>query len=368
MSMWTALLALAFSLPVSLVILLVIGAFIYQRPDEAKKWGAILGSWVTYFYEKFDYYTIKWETEGRLNIFVKSLETNIIRTFPTVRLQWATTDAREDVLWEEGKAILIMRDRKHKGRNFVHAAYLFTSKTLLQNTSFHISKKQKSSLELFATKRILENVYRGLVIQFMSDYFTPRVQSDNDLKGLIAKYVAIERIGAFFPILVQEIHCLGNKVFLEETRKDEAIAEVKDLLDFLVEFSDRRVGDTTVPNTFVGKFTRCAIRIVASKAVRERGEIDGYKNDLTDLVKRSLENIYVIGSDQHDNRKFVDTVINALLEEETRLQVRQTYRFRGKIKVEDRWKNTDTYLVHLHNPDAEEYLFTKDKLDKISDK
>src|SRR3989344_1923267 len=364
MSMWTALLALAFALPISLVVLLIVAAFIYKHPDEAKKWGAIFGLWVTYFYEKFDYVTIKWETEGRLNIFVKNLESNIIRTFPTVRLQWATSQDKEEVLWEEGKAILIMRDRRHKGRKFVHAAYLFTSKTLLQNTSFHISKKQKSSLELFATKKILEAVYKGLVLQFMSDYFSPRVQSDADLKQLVAKYISIERIGAFFPILIQEIHCLGNKVFLEEARKDETIAEVKELLDFLVEFSDRRVGDATVPNTFVGKFTRCAIRIVASKAVRERGEVEGHKNDLLDLVKRSLENIYVLGSDQNDNRRFVDNVVSALLKDAPQLQVRKTYRFKGKIKVEDKWKNTDTYLVHIHNPDAEEYLFTKDRLDK----
>tara|TARA_B100000508_G_scaffold136238_1_gene129007 strand:- start:2077 stop:3168 length:1092 start_codon:yes stop_codon:yes gene_type:complete len=361
--MWTFLLALAFALPISIVVLLGIGAFIYLHPDQAKKWGAILGSWITYFYEKFDYITIKWETEGRLNTFVKNLESNMIRTFPTVRLQWATSQDKEEVLWEEGKAILVMRDRKHKGRNFVHAAYLFTSKSLLQNTSFHISKKQKGSLELFATKKILEDVYKGLVQQFMSDYFSPKVQSDDDLKQLITKYIAIERIGAFFPILIQEIHCLGNKVFLEEARKEETISEVKELLDFLVEFSERRVGDTAVPNTFVGNFTRCAIRVVASKAVRERGEVDGHKSDIVDLVKRSLENIYVIGSDHPENREFVDSVVNAVLEEETQLQLRKTYRFKGKIKVEDKWKNTDTYLVHLHNPDAEEYLFTKDKLD-----
>lgn len=368
MNMWTFLLALAFALPISVVVLLGIGAFIYQHPDDAKKWGAILGSWITYFYEKFDYITIKWETEGRLNIFVKNLESNLIRTFPTIRLQWATSQDREEVLWEEGKAILVMHDQRHKGRNFVHAAYLFTSTTLLQNTSFHISKKQKGSLELFATKKILEEVYRGLVLQFMSDYFTPRVQSDTDLKQLIAKYIAIERIGAFFPILIQEIHCLGNKIFLEETRKDETIAEVKELLDFLVEFSDRRVGDTTVPNTFVGQFTRCAIRIVASKTVRERGEVEGHKNDLLDLVKRSVENIYIIGSDQHENRIFVDNVVEALRKDASQLQVRKTYRFKGKIKIEDGWKNTDTYLVHLHNPEAEEYLFTKDKLDKDSER
>ncbi len=364
--MWTFLLALALALPISVVLALGIGAFIYLNPDQAKKWGAILGSWITYFYEKFDYIIIKWETEGRLNTFVKNLESNIIRTFPTIHLQWATSQDKEEVLWEEGRAILVMRDRKHKGRNFVHAAYLFTSQTLLQNTSFHISKKQKSSLELFATKKILETVYKGLVLQFMSDYFAPKVQTDEDLKQLISKYVAIERIGAFFPILIQEIHCLGNKVFLEETRKEETIAEVKELLDFLVEFSERRVGDTTVPNTFVGQFTRCAIRVVASKSVRERGEVEGHKNDLLDLVKRSLENIYIIGSDQKENRKFVDNVVSGLREEAPELEIRKTYRFKGKIKIEDRWKNTDTYLVHLHNPEAEEYLFTKDKLDKES--
>lgn len=367
--MWDFLLGFALGVPLWLGVLVIATVIIYLNPEQGKKWGATLGWVISYCFRKADYISIKWEVEGRLNLFVKKLESNLVKSFPTVHLQWATTEDKEEVIWDEDRLILVMRDRQHKSRNFVHAAYLFTSETLLQNTSFHLSKTQKRSLELFATKKLLEEEYRGVVVQFMNDYFTPQVQRDTDTKALIAQFIAIERIGAFFPILIQEIHSLGNKIFLEEARKDETVAEVKKLIDFLVEFSEREIGDTTTPNTFVGDFTRCAIRVVASRAARERGETEGHKYEIISVVQRSIENIYVIGSGSKENRVFVDDVVAEVLQEQPSLQFRKAYRFNSRIKHRDGIRrNVSTYLVHIHNPEAEEYLFTKDRLEKEFEK
>jgi hypothetical protein len=362
--MWTFLLALLLALPIGVAVAVAIGIVIFLHPDHTKKWVATIAWIVSVFYKKAEYLAIKWEIEGDLNVFVNRLESNIIREFPRVSIEWSATEDSENVVWEENRVILVMHDRKHKSKNVVHAALLFTSKTLLQNTSFHISKTQKRSMELFATLKILEQERSGVVPQFMADYFAPQVQSDEALKELIRQYTVIERIGAFFPILIQEIHCLGNKVFLEETKKEKTIAEVKGLVEFLIEFTEREVGDTKTPTTFVGDFMRCAIRVVASRAVRERGDVEKHRDDIDGLLQRSLENVYLIGSDQNMNRKFVDDVVSGVLQDFERVQLRKTYRFRGKIKIGGAWREVGTYLVHLHNPDAEDYLFTKDKLEK----
>lgn len=363
--MWEVLLGLLISIPVWLALFIVLAVIVYLNPDQGKKWGAAIVWVFSYFARKADYVSIKWDVEGRLNLFAKQLESSSLKEFPSVRLQWATTEDEEEVLWDENRLILVMRDRRHRGRNFVHAAYLFTSETLLKNTSFHISNIQKRCLELFATQKLLQREYKSVVAQFMNDYFAPQVQGNADAKALIAQFEKIERIGVFFPILIQEIHALGNKVFLEETRKDETIVEVKKLIEFLVDFSEREVGDTKTPNTFVGDFTRCAIRVVASKSVRERGETDGHKNEIVGVVQRSIENIYIIGSGSKENRRFVDNVVKEVLHDQPQLVLRKGYRFTSRIKYHDgARRNVDTYLVHLHNPDAEEYLFTKDKMEK----
>lgn len=354
--MWDFFLKLLIALPLAVAIILIFGILAFLNPDRAKIWG----SWIAYGLSKFvkgcEYYAIKWDIEGNINSFVEQMSTSTHSKFPKVQIKWAVQDGVEEVIWEEDKVIIVMRDREHKGRNFVSAAHIFTSNTLLGNSIFHISKKQKKSIDLYATKKLLEKKHAELVQQYMNDYFAPTVNSDEDMRELVGKYEQIEKIGAFFPILVYEVYCLGTKVHVGEVHKSEIISEVKDLVDFLVEFSNREIGSFGEVS-FVGDYTRCAIRVVASSDVRRRGDTTGHVHSIVDLIDRSLENIYLIGSGKLDNRIFVKKVIEDVKQERPSVNLANVYTYTSVLRgLGNRRLKVDTCLVHLRNPDAVNYI------------
>lgn len=350
-----------FGFPIGVGITLLVVWYFIKNPEKFEKWMSMIAWAVSRVWKNVDYYATKAEIQGRVNSFVANLEANTTTNFPRISLRW-TARGNDEIVWEEGKAIIVMRDRNHRNKNLIHAAYLFTAEALLKKSAKHLSKAQKISLDLFSTKLILEKENKSAVEQFMSEYYVPEIDKNEDIRGLTQQYVHIERLGAFFPILIQELTYLGSKVFLAKPSA-EIIAEVKSLVGFLGKFAQREVGDTTIQDTFVGKYMRCAIRIVASKAVRERGDITSHKERINYCVQGKFENIYIIGSGEKKNIKFMDEVAEGCLTENEGLEKARGHQFKGQIKIRGNLTNVSTYLIHLHNSSAVKYLYEANDID-----
>lgn len=340
-------------------ITLVVVLYFVFNPEKFQKWSSMIAWLVSRIWKNAEYYAIKNEVQGKINGFVSSLESSTTAKFPRIKLQWANQGEDEVMVWEEDTAILLMRDRTHKVKNFVHAVYFFTSESLLRKSKKHLSKSQKTSIDLFATKQILEQTSGASVEQFMTDYFLPHIEKNDSIRELIKQYVNVEQLGIFFPILVQELSYLGHKVFLHKP-SNEVIEEVKSLVKFLEDFSQREVGDITTPDTFVGKYTRCAIRIVASKQVREKGDITSHTERVSNCIEKGYENVYLIGVDERKNRNFMDSVADAVQVAFQDVQNLKNYKFSGKIKMRGELVPVKTYMIHLHNPSATKYIYKEE--------
>lgn len=341
------------------------GVFVYflTHPEKVEKWLSMFWWLVSRLWKGAEYLAIKNEVQGKINSFVKNLEAYSAVSFPRVSIKWVAKE-NEEIVWEDGEVIIVMRDREHRNKNFVHAAYFFTSEVLLKKSKRHLSKNQKLSLDLFATKRILERESAAAVEQFMNDYFIPNLEKNQDIKGFIQKYQHIDRMGIFFPVLIQELSYLGNKVFLTNPTA-EIIAEVKSLIDFLEKFSEREVGDTKTPDTFIGKYTRCAIKIVASHWTREKGDITSSKERILKALKSGLENVYVVGSDKKENKEFVENVVGAVCEENNQVEIKKEYSFKNELKFNGALRRVDSCLIYIHNPSAVKFLYEKNDIDSL---
>jgi hypothetical protein len=344
-----------FGFPLGIGITLIVVWYFLRNPEKFERWMSMIAWVVSHFWKNVEYFATKMEIQGRVNSFVSTLESNTTMTFPRVSLKWKARGS-DEIIWDDGRAIIVMRDRSHRSKNLIHAAYLFTAEALLKKSARHLSKTQKTSFDLFSTKLILEKESKFAVEQFMCEYFLPEIDKNEAIRWLIQQYVHIERIGAFFPILIQELTYLGSKVFLSKP-SSEVVVEVKSLVEFLEKFSEREVGDITTADTFVGKYMRCAIRIVASRAIRERGDITSHKERINCCVRGKFENIYIIGSGVKENKKFMDEVAEACLLENEGLEKVRDYQFKGQIKINGNLTNVSTYLIHLHNPCAVKYLY-----------
>lgn len=333
--------------------------FIFN-PAEFQKWCSMIFWACSKVWKGASYWAIKYDIQSGINSFVESLNSRTTANFPRVAIRWAGKD-KEEIIWEEGKLLLVMRDKNHKTKNFVHASYLFVSEMLLRKSKAHLSKSQKLSLDLFATKQILERENPAALEQFMGGYFAPQVAGEDKVRAFVGQYINISKVGMFFPVLIQELTFLGNTIFLQKP-STEIINEVNSLIDFLEKFANREVGDNSNPETFAGKHIRCAIRIIASRAVREAHRIEGRRQRLISWIKAGYPNIYIIGSSSTDNNNFTSDVIEAVQADYPDLQVVKTYKYKSRIKFREGEKVVSNALTHLHYPNAVKYILSEAEL------
>ncbi len=338
----------------STILFVCFAVFFYLTPGKFDQWTSKFLWLLSHIWKRAQYYAVKSQIQGDVNSSIRELEKGTTLKFPKISIEWTAKNDVEDIVWEQGEAIILMRDRKYKIKNVVHAVHFFTSSALLRRSKNHLSQNQKQSLDLFATFKILQRSNVSALDQFMNDYFSPSIERSEQVKEFIGKYTNIEKIGVFFPILIQELSCLGGKVFLNK-RNREVVEEVNGLVNFLEDFSQREVGDDQTTDTFLGRYTRCAIKIVASKWTR--GRIIPHKARIVDALKKQLENVYVIGNSDKENRDFMNDVVDSVLDEFENVRIEKTYRFSGKINIQGETRNVKTYLIHLRNPEAVRYIY-----------
>jgi hypothetical protein len=333
--------------------LLVVIIWVLNEPEKFQKWLSFLFSALSHVWKNGKYYTTKFSLESKLNTFVSHLEKNTAKEFPKVKVAWTGRNDEEIVL-SEGKAVIVIRDREYAVKNFVHASYLFVSQMLLKNTQMHLSKSQKISFDLYSTKILLEEQEKSAVEQFVRDYISPEISKNENVRSLVQRFSHIHRLGIYFPILIQEMSCLGGKIFLSQ-KNNELIDEIGRLISFLFEISERKVGDTSIPLEFRGKYMKCAIQIVASKASRERGLTENHAYNIKKYVRERFENIYILGTDTEENNEFMESTVRRCIEEHPGLLLVRECTFAGKIKTESELRRVRTHFVHLHNSTVVEY-------------
>jgi len=334
--------------------LLVVLFLLIKYPDHVQKWVGILSRAFNYIFKKSEYFSTKWEIEGKLNTFAGNLETDGGVPYSRLTIKWTARDENEEIAFEDGQTIIVMRDRNHRNKNFVHAAYFYTSEILLKNTKRKLPKHLKTSIDLYSTQKIIQQENKAALNQFTNDYLIPNIDQNEKIKEYIERFNKIETIGLYFPVLIQELTYLGNKIYLS-TQTDEIIKEVEALIQFLEKWSEREIGQLT-QEEFTGLFTKCSIKIVASQYSRSNDKVDNQKGRIINSFNQGIENVYVIGNSAKKNKKFVDKVICACTTNNTKLLVMKRREFIAKVKSGEIRKTIPNYLVHVRNPEAIEYV------------
>lgn len=353
----TDLIFVSYGLNGTLTIIVIVLIYLLFHPDTFKKWASMI-AWVgSRIWKSWEYFAIKTEIESDINAFVNRLEARTKIRFPRIKISWAGKNKDEEIVWEDSEAIIVMRDRKYRKKNVVHAVYFFTSEAMLRKSKMHLSKSQKTSVDLYATLKILKAESAASVQQFMTDYFTPSINANGDIRKYTSQYTSIDRGGIFFSVLIQELSSLGNKVFLEKPTQ-EVMNEVSNLITFLENFCNRLTGSNLVNDTFIGRYTRCSIKVVSSASVRESGNVFPHKKRIINAINNRLENIYLIGRSDEGNKAYMEEVVDSVLDEVPHIErVSQTV-FTNQINIKGLFRPALTCLIQLHNPTAVKYIFT----------
>lgn len=305
--------SLLLSLPISLVIVVALVIFFLRNPEKVQIWVGMITGWFSLIMKTGGYYSIKNEVEGKMNSYLVEFENNTNSIYPRARIKWVGKEEKEEIIFEDYETIIVVRNKEHRNKNFVHAAYFFTSQVLLNKIKDKLSLNQKKALDLFATKNLLEHENKASVEQFIADYLKPEIEKNNSVKAYISKFIDIDRAGIFFPVLIKELDYLGKKIVLSNNKKGEIIDEARNLIDYLHNYSNRKSGDLT-QETFVGTHMKCAIKIIASAYSRAMDETERQAGRIIRSFSNGCEDVYIIGRAEDGNSDFMKRVSKIVTE------------------------------------------------------
>lgn len=341
------------------------GTFVYAHPEKLEKWVGVVLAGVGFVTDKFSRQQIKYDIQGSINSFVKRLAQDSHVEDVGIKIKWTGQDQTDEVHWKDGEVVLVMKDRGQRNRNFVHAAYLFASTSLLKNVKTHLSKKQSTAIDLFTTGKILEEENPPALDYFVSDIANPLLE-DEKVKGFVEQFEDIDKSGYYVNILLQELHYLGTKVVFNQ-RKSEVYEEVGRLIAFLRQFAMREVGDDTVPEEFIGHFLRTSIKIVSTAHVRQAGKTSGPAERVCRAFEKGIENVYVIGPHFDDGKEFIDMVCEAVKIKAPHLAIVRNRTFTGATTLDGQTTATSTYMVQLQNRRSRKFIGTNDAYKEIEE-
>jgi hypothetical protein len=340
---------------VSSVVLVILGMLIalhYQ--EKIQKLLVILWKVVRLVWKKAEKKIISNDIEGRINDFAKSLKQEMTNFEPVgVQIQWVEEGESPEQFFRDNRLIIRMREHQNQNKNFVYASMVFISKAVLTKAKKYISKTQKESIDLHIGRKLFEKEKPQVVDQFFEDFFSPKMESAK-VAELVEKHGIVDKAGLFFPVLVQELTFLGEKVFWRR-RDKRIIEEVAQFIDFLVDYSNREIGEERLRQNFEGCYCRCGIVIIAKALKREEGKIDRYTAYISKLIEKRLDNIYIIGPASQDNIRFIDRIATGIQQKEP-LERYAERRYKAGIKVRGEAKEVQSYLLLLRNPNAIRYL------------
>lgn len=278
----------AISSPIAIIIFILL-----LFPDQIEKWSSIfwrLTSRVLRFaHKKY----VKHDLQSRVNGFVKKMKKEV----PDIgnerlKIEWIDAETDRESFINQGKVILRLRRDDPEDQNFVHGAYYYVSCTLLNRAKLYLSKAQKAALDLFVCSKLVKAEKPASVQFFVSEYLHKSTEKSDKIKGLVDDFAIIDEGKLFFPVLVQELHFIGEKIF-GRLKDNQIINEVGSLVDFLKPIVGRKIGEHSQLD-YHGPYCKFAI-VIVGKASKLAISIDPYVKFIENrLLPGQVETIYLI--------------------------------------------------------------------------
>lgn len=352
---------------------------LFLFPEKVEKFSVLFWKIIYFLAKRGEKRIIAHDLQAGVNEFSKSLKREIFDFEPRgINIQWITEKEPSAEFFKKDKLIIRMRPHTEQDKNFVNTSIIFIIKVLFRKSKKYLSPGQRESFDLFIARKLFERERPRIVNQFFENYFsqkTPLIAStkiirltelgqkykildkvahifpklplwiqqitflgiktdqffedyysrqplsSNKIMELMRKYGIIDKAGLFFPILVQELNILGEKVFYYKFQSDKIISEITVFINFLKRYAEReeREEGEAVPENFEGEYCRCGVVIMEGELKRKMGDLAAIINYIKKLAERKYENIYLVGLSSKEDRDFI-TQISKAIQKKFRLQ------------------------------------------------
>jgi len=339
------------------IVILVLFLF----PEKVEKWIALLWKLISLFYKEGQKKYIAHDIQGKVNEFTNKKLSQEIKNYTPVgiEIEWIEEGQTPEEFFSDNKVIIRMRKSENQNKNLVAASMAFVSQSLLRKAKKYISDSQKESIDLFVVNKILKHEEPDIVDQFIQNFLFKMVDSRQKISEFFEKYNCIDKAGLFFPVFIQEMTFLGEKIF--GGRKDQQIIiEVNKMIDFLESYSKREIGEDEIEKNFEGNYCRFALIIIAKAKKVGIGDTGPYTRYIEDLIRRGIENIYIVGPSKAENLNFIGRVSQqASLDH--KLEKYNEKEYKAYIIKKGERIQVKTYLLVLRNPERQYYFDSEDQ-------
>lgn len=339
--------------PVAIAIALVVLALMY--PQATMFWLGRIGALFGWANAGVARRALSSQLESRINDFAVCSYRSIHHVDPSgARIAWVKSDTDvTSALKADGDVVIYLNPARPEGENLSRAALMYVSRKFLPRAKLYMTTSQKQSMDLFVTGRLLDQGNPAVASEFFSVFMGPATLDDEGLCHLVETYDVMDRAGLFFPVFVQELVFLGEKVASGGARK-AVEEEVSGLLRFLTARANRVIGDETKQMYYEGNFCKCGLVIVAkAEKLAEQG-IWPYVRRIVEYSNDGFEDVYVIGATD------VGGVLQAIVEEveiRTRLieVVRKDYSAQVQLRP-GQWRASRNRLILLRSSTVQRYM------------
>lgn len=314
-------------------------------PEKIEKWSALLWkalSQLRGIFSSAHKKYLKHDIQGRVNDFSKRLRKKTPGLADErISVHFVDPTEARNALFDRDELIVRLRRDDPHDQNFVHGAYLFVSAALLRKPKRYLSPSQRDALDLYVCSKLLQEEKISVVDFFLREYLHPKTdQPKSKVAVLVDDYSVIDSGGLFYPLLLQELEYLGNKVF--GRRRDDLVhAEVRGLIEFLKPIATRKVGEEN-DLEYDGQYCRFGIVMVGkpSKMMQSLEPYVGYVQKV--LVDRGAETIYLLA--RQENKAQIDEVCRRF---SNGYEVARQVQFQRHLHYEDRSELAEQYLAIL---------------------
>ena len=296
----------------------------------------------------------KRDLQGRMNNFVKRLDKKM-HSFDSVKMKINFSAETDDIegFNSGGKYIIKVKKNIDPNNNFVNVAMFFLSRYLLLKAKKQISPKQQESIDLFVANKLFQEEKDSVMSQFLDMFLHPRTKDDR-IRDFYDKYTNLDNAGLFFPIFLQEMTFLGDRVFSNpKNRKIEE--EVKLLIDFLNNYSQRKITEE-IESTFEGEFSKFAIAIVGKPdRVINEGPTP-YTKYIKILIEKKVESIYLVGDEK--NKNFIIDLGKTTEKTDDSYEIFKQEKYKAILKVREEEITQISFLLTLRKKNPNPFIQT----------
>lgn len=289
--------------------LTLVGLFIYylRNPEKFEKLIALISKFLKYISNKFDKTYVKYDLQGKINDYLRKVSNRTKHLdIKKINVEWIdVSEQTEKQFVQNRELILRLKKGDHQNENIVKASMAFISYAFLKKAKSYIAKYQRELMDLFACYDLLKEEKSEILDQFVQDFMKDKMDNKK-ISDFFEKYSDIDDVGIFYPVLVQELTFLGEKVFAKKREAQNIHKEVTELVNFLYRYANRKLREDIV-NDFSGTYCKFGIRIIGRSIVINRDGERVYKIHLIEIAP-GYETLYLIGSYEH--KEFINKVFD----------------------------------------------------------